>query len=112
MSEGSRFKRASEYVGKKADRWVDRAIEELSDTRSIWCWIYCACYIALVWYCVINYPASANTAITVTGTLVGSIFASYVFGASYVKGCEIKSNGHSKPAKKPVDDPEEYGASD
>jgi len=75
------------------DKFSNRLVRELAESRSMLNWVYCTCYLALVWYCVITNPSSMNTAIVTTGTLVGAIFTSYVFGQSYEKVVRIRTNG-------------------
>lgn len=68
---------------------------DIRSLRSILNWIYCFFYLWLVHYCVKNSPASMDTAIVTTGSVVSIIFTSYVFSKSYEK-TRIKINADKK----------------
>lgn len=71
------------YLLPKLDKSFDHFTGELSQNKTILCWIYAAAYLALIFFCVTTNPASMTAAIYTTGSLMGTIFASYVLSASY-----------------------------
>lgn len=71
--------------------FVAKVGSDFKSLRGLWCWIYLAFYPLLVIWCVSHYPASINTAITVTGGLVGTIFSGYVISKSWERNAEVKA---------------------
>jgi hypothetical protein len=100
------------YLKSKSDQILDGVTEELSQNRAILNWVYCASYLAMAWYSILNYPESVDVCIMTTGTLVGAIFASYVFGASYEKATEIKYGSKPPEPATSWDSENEEGAGD
>ncbi len=54
----------------------------LSSLRRLWCWIFMILFIVLSTYIVLNNPEAHTTALTVWGTLVGTIFTGYVISST------------------------------
>ena len=103
---------ASGYTWKHADRFIDRFVKELGEAKTLLCWVFAAHYLALCWWCVIKNPSSMGTVITTTGTMVGAILSSYIFGSSYEQATRIRTGGQPPPARDPGKSENEHGASD
>lgn len=74
-----------EWLKKELVEFFSNFSKDIRSLRSILNWIYCFFYLWLVHYCVKNSPASMDTAIITTGSVVSIIFTSYVFSKSYEK---------------------------
>jgi hypothetical protein len=105
----SYVKLAYVWTVTRIDSLIDKIVRELSESRSILCWLYCVFYMWLVVFCVKSNPLSMNTAIMTTGTIVGTIFGAYVISSSYEKVATMRMNGLPDPSSSQVN---EAGASD
>lgn len=84
--------------------WVEKVGGDFKSLRGLWCWVYLAFYPLLVVYCITHFPGSVNTAITVTGGVVGTIFSGYVISRSIEKNAEAKATAAAPAVKEPKND--------
>ena len=88
--------------------FLSKVGQDFKSLRGLWCWIYLTFYPLLVIYCVTHFPGSVNTAITVTGGVVGTIFSGYVISRSIEKSAEVKAQsvpGAIPAVKEPINEP-------
>lgn len=77
--------------------FVEKVGSDLKSLRGLWCWVYLGLYPWLIAYCVTHFPGSVNTAITVSGGLVGTIFSGYVVSRSLEKNAAVKAAAVKEP---------------
>jgi len=94
-----RMNRLACYVGGRAHHVFEGFTRDLSESRVILNWMYCFAYLALIFYCAVNNPASHNAAIYTTGGIVSTIFTVYILGSSYEKVQKMRNGNGHRPAE-------------
>ena len=84
--------------------FIKKVGDDFKSLRGLWCWIYLGFYPCLIIYCVLKVPSCVNTAITVTGGLVGTIFSGYVISTSIEKNAATKATPADPAGKESQDD--------
>lgn len=102
------------HLAANVNHVFDGLTKELSENRALLNWVYAIAYLALIFYCAVTNKDAQTAAIYATAGIIGTIFASWVIGASYEKVQQMHCNMASTaaPAKPLTDKEQEETAGD